>query len=143
MMTIYDEHIKELGFPPRENMKDIEYIKMLLKSGHHIHTRHCRYIGIGNLHSLVSSKGMKKFPFSLKRQQVIDPATGQLNPYPVDYIWMTEEQMEANYLSNKEASCKNCGAPPCLPYECGTGNTLDGCFECGYVDPKYKERPTK
>jgi hypothetical protein len=61
----------------------------------------CRYIGISNLHSVVSALKNKGACLTVSHEKVYDPALQRIIPYPVDVVSMTPEQRE-KYLSNKK-----------------------------------------
>jgi hypothetical protein len=98
---MYLKKIEELELPePKCDEKQYTYILRILLLGIAINTRICRYIGIGNLHSLVSELKKKRIPHTVEHRAVIDPATGKLNPYPVDVVWITAEQKQFHINKN-------------------------------------------
>lgn len=102
-MSLYQDHIKKLGLPEYiAGEKHINYVQRALLNGHRLDTRKCRYIGIGNLHSLVSKLARKQFPHSLKHDRVIDPHTGEIPVHLVDVIWMSMEQLETYKQENAQ-----------------------------------------
>lgn len=95
-MGLYTHHINKLGLPaPKYGEKQIHYLKRVLLNGYILNTRICRFIGIGNLHSLISSLKKQHFPHTVEHLKVVDPYTGELPPHSVDVIWMTPEQILA------------------------------------------------
>lgn len=98
---MYKDKILMLGLPlPKPNEKQTSYIKRVLLEGIELNTRICRFIGIGNLHSIISDFKRSKFPFELEHKMVIDPVTDKLVIYPVNVIWMTLEQ-RTSYKTEK------------------------------------------
>ncbi|OLQ77609.1 hypothetical protein BIT28_26945 [Photobacterium proteolyticum] len=103
MSMIYRDECSDLGLPePKIGEKQIHYVIRAMLNGHRLDTRMCRYIGIGNLHSLVSALTKLKLSFSLKHETVACPKTKKVLSHPVDVIWMTPEQIE-DYWSKKKA----------------------------------------
>lgn len=97
------DKIKELGFPEFKHSSQLGYLVSLLLKGFKINTYQARYIGIGNLHSNMSTLREKyKLPHSDKRSKVIDPLTGGLTNRTVLVVWMNDEQKEA-YKKRKKA----------------------------------------
>lgn len=99
---LYRKNIKQIGLPDYKGGKHCHYLVSLLLKGYRIDTRVCRFIGIGNLHSDVSSLKKKNFPHSKKKGLVIDPVTGEIPPQEVLIVWMTLEQRE-QYFARKKA----------------------------------------
>lgn len=76
-----------LGLPePRKQETQREYIKRILLTGHSINTRQCRFIGIGNLHSVVSALRKRHFPLRVEHKPAIEPRSGEILPQPVDHV---------------------------------------------------------
>ncbi|MCW3172820.1 hypothetical protein [Shewanella subflava] len=95
MSMIYSDECLELGLPlPLTGEKQIDYVKRLLASGRSINTRIARYIGIGNLHSIVSTMQKQRFPYAIKHSAVFCPKTKRVPPQLVDVVWMNEEQLK-------------------------------------------------
>lgn len=103
MTLIYKDECFELGLPePKKGEQQVNYVTRVMMEGIHLDTRQARYVGIGNLHSIVSALAKKKLPFSVKHAVRKCPKTGDVPPYPVDVIWMTNEQRNA-YSEMKKA----------------------------------------
>ncbi|MGC9422694.1 hypothetical protein [Vibrio sp.] len=97
------DKIKELGFPEFKHSSQLCYLVSLLLKGFKINTYEARYIGIGNLHSNMSTLREKyKLTHSSKRARVIDPLTGCLTNQTVLVVWLSDEQREA-YKTRKKA----------------------------------------
>lgn len=104
MTMLYKNECLELGLPePNNGEKQTHYLTRAMTDGHQIDTRMSRYIGVGNLHSVVSALTKMRIPFSLEHRTVKCPKTKEVPPYPVDVIWMTEEQINA-YWEKKKGS---------------------------------------
>lgn len=94
-MMIHKNKCLEIGLPaPRESDTQKGYVKRLLTSGHKVNTRLCRFIGIGNLHSITSSLKNKGTPMIVDHGLAMCPETREVPPYPVDIIYMTEDQIK-------------------------------------------------
>ncbi|PMP04604.1 hypothetical protein BCS95_05465 [Vibrio breoganii] len=92
---IYKDECFELGLPePKKGEQQVHYVKRVMLEGIKLDTRQARYIGIGNLHSIVSNLNKQYVPFSLSHQRARCPKTGEVPPYAVDVIWMTDEERE-------------------------------------------------
>lgn len=93
-----------LGFPMPFKWEDqICYIRRLLLDGHSINTRQARFIGIGNLHSVVPVLRRKGFPIRVWHTQALDPRTGERPPQPVDHISLDIEQADPKDNAPTEA----------------------------------------
>ncbi len=93
---MYQNHIEQLGLPAhKKGERQIDYVKRVLLNGTRLNTRICRFIGIGNLHSIISRLASKRFPHCVKHGLVTDPYTGEVPPYEVDIVWMEPEQIQA------------------------------------------------
>ncbi|CAM3863165.1 hypothetical protein [Vibrio aestuarianus] len=100
---MYLDCCHELGFPsPYEQEKQSAYVLRLLVGGFKLDTRKARYMGIGNLHSIVSNFQSKAIPFTLDHQLVECPKEKAVIPHRVDVIWMTRRQ-RIDYLKMKKA----------------------------------------
>lgn len=76
-----------LGLPePCKQETQREYIRRILLAGHSINTRQCRFIGIGNLHSVVSALRKRRFPLRVEHKPAIEPPSGELLPQLVDHV---------------------------------------------------------
>lgn len=76
-----------LGLPePRKQESQWEYIRQILLAGHSINTRQCRFIGIGNLHSVVSALRKWGLPLRIEHKPAIEPRSGESLPQPVDHV---------------------------------------------------------
>lgn len=100
--NIYKFRCAELGYPePFEYEKQIDYIIRLLTGGFTVHTRMTRAIGIYNLHSLIPYIRKRGLEFELAHKVVQCPITKHIPPLPVDYIWMTSEQIRCYQESKR------------------------------------------
>lgn len=76
-----------LGLPePRKQETQREYIRRILLAGYSINTRQCRFIGIGNLHSVVSALRKRRFPLRVEHKPAIEPLSGERLPQLVDHV---------------------------------------------------------
>ena len=83
-----------LGLPaPKVYDTQKSYIKRLMIMGHKVNTRLCRFIGIANLHSIISSLKKKGVVFVTEHGLAKCPETNEIPPYHVDIIYMTQEQI--------------------------------------------------
>lgn len=104
---LYRDRIQQLGFPEYKGGKHRHYLMSLLIQGYRINTRLCRFIGIGNLHSEISTlKEKYRFPHSKKMGLVADPVTGEIPVKEVLIVWMTPEQREEYFLRKKAPNRK-------------------------------------
>ncbi|ORT50713.1 hypothetical protein ST37_08320 [Vibrio sp. qd031] len=104
MTLIYKDECFELGLPePKKGEHQTHYVTRVMMEGIRLDTRQARYIGIGNLHSLVSELNRKRVPFSLAHLKVPCPKTKQVPPNPVDVIWMTDTE-RSEFLEMKKGS---------------------------------------
>jgi hypothetical protein len=96
------QRCKELNLPiPRKNQTQPSYILTCISTGHKINTRICRYIGIYNLHSVISKIKERHYPVTVEHRIVWCPQTKTLPFHPVDVVYMTQEQRKS-YLINKK-----------------------------------------
>ena len=94
-MILHKEKCLGLGLPePQDHETQLAYVIKCIANGHNLDTRQCRYIGIHNLHSLVSLMAKRKVEFSLGHGRVLCPFTKEVPPYPVDIVYMTLEQQQ-------------------------------------------------
>jgi hypothetical protein len=101
-MMIHSDKCHELSLTsPKGFDTQYSYILGCIVDGNKINTRLCRYIGIHNLHSVIPILKRKKIPFTLAHGRVRCPFTNQIPPYPVDIVYMTQEQRQ-QYLSDKK-----------------------------------------
>jgi hypothetical protein len=102
-MMIHKDKCVELGLPePKSFETQLLYILRLIAEGFVLNTRICRFIGIHNLHSLASVLAKRGINFTLTYERVYCPFIGDIPPYPVDVIYMTNEQRE-HYRNEKAA----------------------------------------
>lgn len=95
ILPIIPTHCENLGLPtPREYESQYNYIKRLLIEGCNLNTREARYIGIHNLHSLISKLKAQGFPVSVQLKAAIDPRTQEKSPYRVDHVWANDEDVK-------------------------------------------------
>ncbi|WP_255229479.1 hypothetical protein [Pseudoalteromonas sp. HM-SA03] len=100
-MMIHKDKCQELGLPePLSYHNQLTYVLMVISQGLKLSTRNARYIGIHNLHSLVSILRRKGYQFTLEHGRVHCPFTGIVPPYPVDIVSMSYEQIQL-YKSKK------------------------------------------
>ncbi len=99
----YAQRVKEIALPEYKGGSQTHYLISILLKGYKINTYEARYIGIGNLHSYMSSLRKRyKLTHSSKRARVIDPLTGCLTNQTVLIVWLSDEQREA-YKTRKKA----------------------------------------
>ncbi len=92
----------ELNLPIPHSFYTCEsYVLHCISKGYMLNTRMCRYIGISNLHSVISSLRNKGIDLIVEHKRVYDPALQRIIPYPVDVVTMTVEQRK-EYFSNKK-----------------------------------------
>lgn len=105
MMII--ERCIELKLPtPRGFDTEPSYLITCIQSGHTINTRICRYIGIGNLHSVKPVLRKMKVPFTEVMGRAFCPTRGVIPPEPVLHIYMDAEQQQDYLLDKKLAPTK-------------------------------------
>lgn len=103
MDKIHRERVKELGLPDYKGGEQKNYVKAVLLKGFKLSTYQARYLGIGNLHSVLSELRNKgKMLITDTKERVIDPLTGKLTERPVINAWMTVEQRQ-DYFKRKKA----------------------------------------
>lgn len=101
-MIIHNDKCEELGLPVTKGYEtQPQYILRLISSGHTINTRMARYIGIGNLHSVISTLKSRKYEFTLEHGVVYCPFLQSIVNAPVDILSMTAEQRKT-YSASKE-----------------------------------------
>ena len=106
-MTIHKDKCLEIGLPaPKRHHTHVSYVLNCIATNYNLNTRICRYIGIHNLHSIVSTINSKKIEFTLAHEPVLCPFTGKIPYNPVDVIYMTNEQQE-QYQSTKKPDSVN------------------------------------
>ncbi|WP_261816195.1 hypothetical protein [Vibrio gallicus] len=92
---------EKLGFPaPLETERQQEYLVRLMLEGIALNTRQARVIGIGNLHSLVSTIKKQGIWHSIEHKKAMCPKTRIVPPFLVVHVFMTMEQREA-YIDDK------------------------------------------
>jgi hypothetical protein len=92
----------ELNLPVPHNFYTCEsYVLHCISKAYTLNTRMCRYIGISNLHSVVSALKNRGICLTVEHKKVYDPALKIIIPFPVDVVSMTPEQGE-EFLSNKK-----------------------------------------
>ncbi|MCA0937803.1 hypothetical protein LCL85_19880 [Vibrio alginolyticus] len=101
-MPLFKDECFELGLPePKRGEKEIYYVIRVIREGIQLNTRMARYIGIGNLHSIIPALKRKRVPFSSTTKAVFCPKLKEIRTHPVDVIWMTEEQRNAYWEMRK------------------------------------------
>ncbi|NVJ62196.1 MAG: hypothetical protein HWE27_17550 [Gammaproteobacteria bacterium] len=102
-MMIHPDKCKELGLSkPKNHDNQLAYVKRIILNGIKFNTRLARYVGIHNLHSIISILFKKGVQFTLEHGKVWCPFKEEVPPYPVDIIYMTEEQV-LKYKEEKAA----------------------------------------
>lgn len=95
-MMIHTDKCIELGFStPKSYHNQQSYVLSVIAKGGKLNTRMARYIGIHNLHSIISKLKKKGHKFTLEHGRVACPFTGKVPPHPVDILSMSYEQIEA------------------------------------------------
>jgi hypothetical protein len=96
MAYIHKDKCVELGLPePKGFDTQYSYVVRGMKLGCRMDTHKSRYIGIHNLHSLVSEMRRKGIPFTLEHKKGYCYFTNEIRPHLVDHIYMTPEQRKA------------------------------------------------
>jgi hypothetical protein len=102
MAYIHKDKCEELGLPePKGYDTQFNYLLRCIKQGLEIHTYICRYIGIGNLHSLISEMKRKGIPITVEHKKGYCYFTNEIRPHLVDHIYMTAEQRNALTASDQ------------------------------------------
>jgi hypothetical protein len=102
-MMIHKDKCLELGLPlPASLDNQHAYVLKVIVNGFKLNTRTARFVGIHNLHSIVSILHKKGYLFTLEHGRVKCPFTGKVPPYPVDILSMTTEQI-THYREAKTA----------------------------------------
>ncbi|WP_063704715.1 hypothetical protein [Pseudoalteromonas gelatinilytica] len=105
----------ELGLStPKKYEKQINYVLRLLLTGYSINTRMARYIGIYNLHSILSKLKKRGVPFTIDHVKAYCPLVQEVISNPVDKAYMSFEQVslykeKANTAQTVLASNSNTG----------------------------------
>lgn len=93
MIMIHPDKCEELGLPlPKSYDTQPTYVLKAIAKGYEINTRIARYIGIHNLHSVVSKLSKDRHDFTIDKRCVTCPFTNQKPPFPVDVIYMNDAQ---------------------------------------------------
>ena len=96
-MMIHKDKCQEIGLPESKSYESQQnYIFRAMLCGTKLNTRICRYIGIHNLHSIVSGMNRKKYTFTLEHGRVRCPCTGETPPLPVDIVRMARQQRQSH-----------------------------------------------
>lgn len=86
----------ELNLPlPKPCQDQRAYVLALVMGGYRIDTRTARYIGIGNLHSVLSAL-RKQYKITVEHRTAYCPDEKVTPPQPVDWAYMTPEQRVLN-----------------------------------------------
>ena len=97
---ISKEKCAKLGLPePKSFHSQKGFILLCLLHGYKINTRICRYIGIHNLHSILSDLKSRGVPMLITHEQVWCPEQGLKPARPVDVVMMS-------YSQRKEIMCR-------------------------------------
>lgn len=98
---LYKDKCQELNLPePLSYHNQLTYVLSVITQGIKFNTRLARYIGIHNLHSIISKLKHKGYQFTLEHGRVNCPYTGHVPPQPVDIVYMSHEQI-MSYKSKK------------------------------------------
>jgi len=98
-------HCLELGLPaPKKYEKQINYVLRLLLIHYPVNTRMARYIGIYNLHSILSKLKKRGVPFTIDHVKAYCPLVQEVISNPVDKAYMSFEQVSS--YKEKAAQCK-------------------------------------
>lgn len=90
---IYKDKCLELGLPEPQSYHNQEtYVLMAISLGYNIHTYVARYIGIANLHSVVSTLKFKGHRFTHAKRAYC-PQNKTVLPYSVVNVSMNNEQV--------------------------------------------------
>ncbi|WP_077340028.1 hypothetical protein [Pseudocolwellia agarivorans] len=93
-MNIHTDKCLELNLPePKSYDTQRAYVIKLISSGFVFNTRMARYIGIHNLHSIVSTLAKKGYKFIVKHGLTECPFSNTTPPQLVDIVYMTAEQI--------------------------------------------------
>lgn len=104
-MFIHQDKCLELGLPEPESYDtQTAYVIKTILNGDKFDTRKARYIGIHNLHSIVSKLTKTGFKFTLEHGLVKCPFLKVTPPHPVDIVYMSPEQIT---FYKKEKAAKN------------------------------------
>lgn len=98
---IYKDKCLELGLPESQSYHNqANYVKYLLLQSLTFNTRKARFVGIHNLHTLISKLKRKGLPIETRHRAVWCPFTNTVPPQAVDVIAITPENL-AEYQSKK------------------------------------------
>lgn len=101
-MNGFENQIKALGLPlPKPREKQINYIKRVLLSGISLNTRMCRFVGIGNFHSVISEMKKQKIEFYRDKKQAYCSFREVVPPEPVLHVWMSSQQINMYWGTRK------------------------------------------
>lgn len=102
-MMIHKDKCLALDLPePKSHETQLVYVLRVMAEGFVLNTRLCRFIGIHNLHSLVSTLAKRGVNFTLAYERVYCPFICDTPPFPVDVVYMTQDQ-QAKYRNEKAA----------------------------------------
>ncbi|WP_289107731.1 hypothetical protein [uncultured Pseudoalteromonas sp.] len=91
---IYKDKCLELGLPEPQSYQNQEaYVLMSISLGYKIHTYAARYIGIANLHSVVSKLKRKGHNFTHEKKRAYCPQNKIVPPHSVVNVSMSSEQI--------------------------------------------------
>lgn len=107
-MLINTVRCEELGLSiPKSFDTERSYVLSVILSGRSLNTREARYIGIANLHSIVSwLKNSERVELTNVKGCVKDPATGEHRVNPVIIVSMTPEQIAAYKAKRHPEGCR-------------------------------------
>ena len=100
-MMIHKDKCLELGLPTPASFDNQQaYVLKAISGGIKLNTRIARFIGIHNLHSIVSRLYKKGYDFTLEHGRVHCPFTNETPIFSVDILSMNKEQI-AKYQNEK------------------------------------------
>ncbi len=90
---------------PKIKQSQPNYVLACIAAGHSINTRIGRYIGIGNLHTVISNLKKRKSPpsFTVEHDTVWCPSTNTVPKEKVDVAYMTSGQRKLYTAMKKPA----------------------------------------
>lgn len=93
--AIYHDNCTSIGFlEPKSYETQRGYTIRLLLNGYTVSTRDCRYVGIGNLHSIIPYLKKMGYEFNHEHKQAYCHARKSTPPQKVNVIFMDAIQRE-------------------------------------------------